>query len=105
MNPAELLQAIERFLDAPDAATPPVLTQAAVDLADMVGWAPGPIDPEGRFTDRLLALLAALRAHHDAAPDNGVAALHDALGQLADAVARHDRDLDVARDDDEDDEV
>lgn len=100
LNPAKLLQAVERYLDAPDAATPPVLTQAAVDLADMVGWAPGPIDPEGRLVDRLLALLERLREQHTARADNGVAALHDALAALSDAIVRHDQDF-AAGDSDE----
>ena len=103
MSPTELVQAVERFLAAPDPAALPVLTQDTHNLADMVGWADGPIDPEGRFTERLLVLLARLRAYHEATPDNGAAALHDALGELADTVTRHDRDLATERDDDEDD--
>lgn len=104
MSPAELVRNVERFLAAPDPKALPVLTQDTHNLSDMVGWASGPIDPEGRFTERLLALLAALRARHEAAPDDSIAALHDALGQLAETVARHDRDLAVERDaDDEDD--
>lgn len=105
MSPAELVQAVERFLAAPDPAALPVLTQGTHNLADMVGWANGPIDPEGHFTDRLLVLLAALHVHHDAAPSNGVAALHNALGELAETVTRHDRDLAVRRDADDEDEV
>lgn len=101
MTPRELLQAIERYLAAPDPAALPVLTQDTLNLADMVGWAEGPIDPEGRFTERLIVLLAALRSYYDTAPDDGVAALHDSLGQLADAVVRHDRDLDRGDSDDD----
>lgn len=104
MSPGELLQTLDRYLAAPDPAALPVLVQAVHNLSDMVGWANGPIDPEGRFTDRVLELLTTLRSHHDAAPSDGVAALHDALGQLAETIGRHDRDLAVERDaDDEDD--
>ena len=93
MNPGELLQAVERFLAVPDVAAQPTLVQAATDIADMVGWAPGPIDSDGRLTDRLLALLERLRERHAANADDSVAALHDALGNLCDAIARHDLDL------------
>jgi hypothetical protein len=102
MTPGKLLQSVERFLDAPEPAAVPVLTQAIVDLADMVGWAPGPIDPNGRFADRLLALLTRLRERHAAEADAGVAAIHDALGTLGDAIVRHDRDFSA---DDPDDTV
>ena len=95
MRPGELLHTIERYLAAPDPTSLPGLTQDVHNLADMVGWADGPIDPAGRFTDRLNSLLAALRAQHQAAPSGGVAALHDSLAELADAIVRHDRDLDA----------
>ena len=103
MSPGELLQALDRYLAAPDPTALPVLVQAVHNLSDMVGWAHGPIDPEGRFTTKLLELLATLRSQHDAAPSDGVAALHDALGQLADTIGRHDRDLAVQRDADDED--
>lgn len=93
MSPTELLTAVERFLDAPDPKALPILTQNASDFADMVGWAPGPIDRDGRFTDQLFELLDRLRACHSAQPDTGIAALHDALASLGDAIARHDRDF------------
>ncbi len=100
LNPTTLLQAVERYLDTPEPATLPVLTQAAADLADMVGWAPGPIDAEGRLVDRLLTLLGRLREHHTAQAGDGVAALHDALAMLGDAIVRHDQDF-AAGDSDE----
>ncbi len=101
MNPRELLRAIEHYLAAPDPAALPVLTQDIHNLADMVGWANGPIDPEGRLTEKLAGFLGQLRAQYEAAPNGGVAALHDSLGQLADAIAYHDRDLDAGRADDD----
>lgn len=105
MNPAELLQAVERFLRVPDVAASQVLTQAAVDLADMVGWAPGPIDPDGQLVDRLLALLERLREHHAAHATDGAVALHDALAALSDAIVRHDQDLAAGEPDDDTVEV
>jgi hypothetical protein len=101
MRPGELLQAIERYLAAPDPTSLPGLTQDVHNLADMVGWADGPIDPKGRFTDRLNSLLTALRAQHEATSSGGVAALHDSLAELADAIVRHDQDF-VAGDPDDD---
>lgn len=93
MNPGQFLQAVQRYLDAPDPASPPILIQAATDLADMVSWAPGPIDPDGLFIERLQTLQGTLRARHEQLPDSGVAALHDALAELHAAIARHDGDL------------
>ena len=101
MGPTELLKAVERFLDAPDPKAVPGLTQGASDLADMVGWAPGPIDRDGRVTDQLLGLLDRLRDHHVQNPDLGVAALHDALAALGDSIARHDRDFTTGDPDDD----
>jgi hypothetical protein len=49
-------------------------------------------------------LFGALRAQHETAPNDGIAALHDSLGQLADAIARHDRDLDTDRGGDDEEE-
>lgn len=105
MTPRELLHAVEHYLAAPDPAALPVLTQDTLNLADMVGWAEGPIDPEGRYAERLAGFLGALRAQYEAAPNNGIAALHDSLGQLADAIARHDRDLAAEREDDDEDDL
>lgn len=101
MTPAILLQAVERFVDAPDAAAVPVLTQAIVDLADMVSWAPGLIDPEGSFAGRLGDLLAQLRERHATQKDDGVASVHDALASLGDAIVRHDRDFSPGDPDDD----
>ena len=101
MSPTELFNAVERFLDAPDPKALPVLTQSASDLADMVGWAPGPIDRDGQLTDRLFVLLGRLRAQHAVQVDNGVAALHDTLASLGDAIARHDRDFTAGDPDDD----
>ena len=101
MSLTELLQAVERFLDAPDPKSLPALTQSASDLADMVGWASGPIDRDGHVTDRLFAVLDSLREHHAAQPDTGIATLHDAIASLGDAIARHDRDFTAGDPDDD----
>ncbi|MBI3562964.1 MAG: hypothetical protein HY080_14735 [Gammaproteobacteria bacterium] len=101
MSPADLLRAIEEFLAAPEPAALPVLIQSSVDLADMVGWAAGPIDPQGQLHTRILSLLDRLRTRYATQSDASLAALHDALGTLGDAIARHDRDLSSEQDPDD----
>lgn len=101
MSPAELLLSVERYLADPDPDAAAVLERAAAGLEDMVGWASGPIDPEGRFATRLMSLQDALRARHALHAQGEVAALHDALAALREAIARHDRDLDPAQPDED----
>lgn len=102
MGVGELLKAAEAVAadGAPDRRLGE-LAREAMALADMVGWAQGPIDPEGRFAARLDTLLAGLRRRHAADSNEALAALHDALAELGDTVARHDRDLDASAPDDE----
>lgn len=70
-------------------------------IADMTSWAIGPIDPQGRITAafELLRLQARARFEETKAPE--VAQLHDALGDLLSAIARHDDDLIVRGADDD----
>lgn len=94
MGPAELLQAVSsvlaeggtenRYLD---------LAVAAESLADMVGWAEGPVDAKGRLDERLEFLQQGLRRIYEQNADAAVAALHDALGHLREAVVSHDQDV------------
>lgn len=74
----------------------------ALHMAEMVGWAPGLIDPRGDVNQALDEIRSASRARFEADPNPGLATLHDALADLMDAIARHDRDLDPCgqRDDD-----
>ena len=70
------------------------LAREAGRLADMVGWATGPIDPQGQLLERLAMLQEDLTARQARADDAGIAMLHDALTVLGRAIARHDEQLD-----------
>ncbi|HSW51752.1 MAG TPA: hypothetical protein VLG93_00865 [Sulfuricaulis sp.] len=70
------------------------LAREAGRLADMVGWASGPIDPQGQLLERLAALQEDLSARNAQTGDAGIAMLHDALTVLGRAIARHDEQLD-----------
>jgi len=77
------------------------LAKEAQQLSDMVGWADGIIDQEGRVTEALDGLRAQARAQHEASSDNSVAILHDALGNLLAAIYQHDEDLTSSSDTDD----
>jgi hypothetical protein len=70
------------------------LARAAGRLADMVGWAGGPIDPKGQWLERLALLQDDLSLRHTQTSDSGIAMLQDALTSLGRAIARHDEQLD-----------
>ncbi len=91
----EITQAVES--DDSIANTHVVLAQKISNLADMVGWADGPIDPERRLADRFGSFMESLAR----ASETSIVALHDALAQLHEAIERHDRDLVVRRETDE----
>ncbi|MEK6770398.1 MAG: hypothetical protein AABY62_01990 [Pseudomonadota bacterium] len=94
MNLNELHAAISKAL-AQTSETAPLhgLAIEAERLADMTGWAIGPIDPQGRIAAafELLKLQARVRFEETQSPE--VAQLHDALGDLINAIASHDDDL------------
>jgi hypothetical protein len=77
------------------------LAKEAQQLSDMVGWADGIIDQEGRVTEALDRLRAQARAQHEASSDKSVAILHDALGNLLAAIYQHDEDLTSSSDADD----
>ncbi len=101
-----LLDEVTKAVESVDstANTHVALAQKISDLADMVGWADGPIDPERRLVDRFETLMELLRLRHAETSEPSVAALHDALAQLLGAIDRHDQDLSTQRDADEEDE-
>ena len=70
------------------------LAREAGRLADMVGWANGPIDPEGQLLERLATLQEDLNARYAQTDDAGIALLQNALTGLGRAIARHDEQLD-----------
>jgi len=78
------------------------LAGEAQQLADMVGWAEGAIDKEGRVSDAFMDLTARARAQHDATKNDNVALLHDAIGELMAAILRHDADFDPSSDSNDD---
>jgi hypothetical protein len=80
------------------------LGRAADNLADMVGWASGPIDPDGQWLERLAALQADLQHRHRHSPDTALVALNDRLTRLGQAIARHDADLEAGAADADDGE-
>jgi len=98
----EIEQALER--DESTANEHVVLAQKISDLADMVGWASGPIDPQGRLADRLQTLMESLRARHARTGEASIATLHDIIAGLGETIDRHDRDLTPSRDPNEDEE-
>ncbi|MBI3545655.1 MAG: hypothetical protein HY081_03545 [Gammaproteobacteria bacterium] len=103
MSIAELMRAIAAAIQAEGpAARYAQLALNTEALADMVSWANGAIDPETKLDDHLNTLQQQLHQLHDQAPDSALASLHDALGDLRNAIMRHDRDLKITGADDED---
>ena len=105
MNLTELLRAVSAVAEA---GGTPAHTEALVRetqaLADMVGWATGPIDPQGQWLDRLAALQADLKLRFDQNREPLMALLHDSLTDLGRAIARHDEDLEAGSGADNEDE-
>ena len=94
MNLNELHAAISKAL-AQASETAPLrgLAVEAERMADITGWAIGPIDPQGRISAAFELLKVQARARFEETQDAGVAQLHDALGDLLNAIASHDDDL------------
>jgi hypothetical protein len=105
MQLSELLRAISAV--AQTGGTPALyeaLGREAERLADMVGWANGPIDPNGQLLERLASLQDDLSVRHAQTQETTLMLLHDALTGLGRAIARHDEDLDGCGDSDVDGE-
>ena len=105
MNLSELLRAVSAVAET--GGTPArneALAREILALADMVGWATGPIDPQGQWLDRLAALQADLKLRFDQNREPLVALLHDSLTDLGRAIARHDEDLEAGSGMDDEDE-
>lgn len=102
MRPLELLRAIGSV--AQTGGTPAqceTLAREAARLADMVGWASGPIDPGGELLARLAGLQDDLHLRHAQTGAPSLKLLHDALTDLGRAIVRHDEDLAAGRGEDE----
>ena len=98
-----LLDEIAKVVESADSTpnTHVTLAQKISDLADMVGWADGPIDPEQHLADRIETLMESLRLRYGRTSKPSIAALHDALAELHGKIDCHDRDLSTQRDADE----
>lgn len=70
------------------------LAVEAERMADMTGWAIGPIDPQGRIAAAFELLKVQARSRFEETQDAALAQIHDALGDLLHAIASHDDDLD-----------
>ncbi|MBI3569815.1 MAG: hypothetical protein HY082_01740 [Gammaproteobacteria bacterium] len=94
MNINELHTAISKAL-AQASETAPLrgLAIEAERMADMTGWAIGPIDPKGQIAVAFGALRQRARARFEETQNPEMAQLHDALGDLINAIAGHDDDL------------
>ena len=94
MNVSELHALISQALaQAPGDAPLRGLVVEAERMADMTGWATGPIDPQGQITAAFELLKLQVRRRFEETQSPEVAALHDALGDLINAIASHDDDL------------
>lgn len=78
------------------------LVKHAQQLCDMVGWADGIIDKDGRVSEEFLKLQAQARSQYEDNNDENIASLHDALGNLLAAIFQHDDDLKPSSDNDDD---
>ncbi len=91
MSPGTLLTAVSSLLAAGGPASSYLdLASAAESLADMIGWASGPVDPGGALDDKLALMQQELRTRYAVTADTALATLHDALGGLREAVVTQD---------------
>jgi len=100
----ELCKAVNDALnDRPDGRRLRQLSRSAEEIASLTGWAPGAIDPQGRFAKICQDLEARSRALYERTSQYELAELHDALAGLRETVARHDEDLKPSAADDDPD--
>jgi len=95
----DAMQAIAGDLDTQELHR---LTNMASHFADMVGWASGVIDDDGRVQAAFDQVRHAARERFETDRNQDVAALHDAIADLIESITRHDQDLAPVRSDDED---
>ena len=94
MTVTEFHRAAEAALATkPDEVILKDLAKRAQELSDMVGWADGIIDKDGRVSEAFAQLQAQARSQHETTGNENVAILHDALGDLLAAIFQHDEDL------------
>lgn len=103
MTISELMKAVDAVLKGDHSlGTPGLLAQKAQQAAAVVGWAPGAIDPQGRLDEMLQLLQERLKAQFLSGSDTAIAELHDAMGDLRQAIAEHDLHFKGPQDEDDD---
>ncbi len=106
MTLKELCKAVNEALNEhPDGLNLKRLSRSATEITSLTGWAPGVIDPQGRFDKICVDLQQRARDLYEKTGKTEVAELHDALADLREAVARHDYDLAPDSDSDDSDDV
>lgn len=75
------------------------------NLADMVGWAPGLIDPEGEWLERLAQLQNTIEIRQRQTQELTLMLLNDRLTYLGQTIARHDADVSGSDEDDVNDSL
>lgn len=99
----EWMKAVDAVIEGDRSpGTPALLAQQARQAAAMVGWAPGAIDAQGRLDQRLQLLQERLKAEFSSSNDMAMAELHDAVGDLRQAIAEHDLHFEGPQDEDDD---
>lgn len=93
---------VEALAAEPDEVVLIDLAKQAQQLSDMVGWADGVIDKDGRVSKAFTRLQAQARSIHEATGDKNIAILHDAMDGLLVAIFRHDEDFCLSPDDNND---
>jgi hypothetical protein len=102
MNISDFLKSVDAVLQGDRShALLDQLRAVAEQMADMTGWAPGVIDPHGRIDGELLRLQERAKVLYVENHDQAIAALHDALGELRQAIAEHDSHFEAPADDDD----
>ncbi len=92
-------QVMEALAAEPDEVVLIELAKQAQQLSDMVGWADGIIDKDGRVSEAFTQLQAQARSKHEATGDKNIAILHDAMDGLLVAIFRQDEDFRPSADD------
>jgi len=93
---------VEALAAEPEEAVLIELAKQAQQLSDMVGWADGIIDKDGRVSEAFTRLQAQARSIHEVTGDQNIAILHDAIDGLLVAIFQHDEDFRLSPDDDND---
>lgn len=96
MTLAQLLRAVSALAETGGSGRHyETLARQADGLADMVGWANGPIDPLGQWLERLSALQDDLQQRYAHSGEPGITLLNDRLTRLGQAIAQHDGDVEA----------